>query len=82
MVRTQIQLTEEQAARVKRAARERGISMAEVVRRCIDRWLGADGSPDLDALYERAIEAAGALHDREGRTDVSERHDDYAWGEG
>lgn len=81
MVRTQIQLTEEQTARVKKAARERGISMAELIRRCIDRWMEEEASPDLDALYERAMRIAGTFHDREGRTDVSERHDDYAWGD-
>ena len=37
LVRTQIQLTEEQAVKLKRMAAERGVSMAEVIRDAVDR---------------------------------------------
>ena len=77
MVRTQIQLREEQARRLRRAARAQGVSLAEMVRRCIERALVDEG---LTARWERALQAGGAFHDRRGATDVAERHDAYLEG--
>jgi hypothetical protein len=76
MIRTQIQLTKEQHRRLRRIARERGVSLAELVRRCIDRAIGEEAT-DRASLYARAWQVVGSFHDREGATDVSERHDDY-----
>lgn len=76
MIRTQIQLTEQQTRRLKQAARERGVSMAEMVRRCIDRGLGAE-TPDRAARYARAVELVGAFEDRTGVQRVAEAHDEY-----
>ena len=39
MIRTQIQLTEEQVGRVKEAAMLRKVSMAEIIREAVDYWL-------------------------------------------
>jgi len=36
MVRTQVQLTEEQAKKVKKIAASRGVSMAEVIRDAVE----------------------------------------------
>jgi len=36
MVRTQVQLTEEQAAAVRRMAADEGVSMAEVIRQAVE----------------------------------------------
>jgi len=60
MVRTQIELTDEQAAELKKQAAEQGISLTEIVRRGIDMYLGAPhgGMPD-EARRRRAIKAAG-----------------------
>lgn len=69
MIRTQIQLTEEQAQRVKRIAMKRGISIAELIREAVDR-LPEDGS---GTRRERAIAAVGGF--RSGMKDVSEKHD-------
>jgi hypothetical protein len=44
MVRTQIQLTENQARKIRRVAAEQNISFAEVVRQCIDQALRTDTS--------------------------------------
>lgn len=76
MIRTQIQLTEEQAARLKRIAAERGVSMAEVIREAVDRIPHRD---DRNERFERAIRALRTSHfrDIEGKTDVSVRHDEY-----
>lgn len=76
MIRTQIQLTEEQAAKLKRVADERGVSMAEVIRDAVDEIPDRD---DRAERFARALAAVrkGGFRDREGRTDVSTRHDDY-----
>ena len=42
MVRTQIQLTEEQARRLKALAAEQGVSMAELIRRSVDTVLNGE----------------------------------------
>jgi Arc/MetJ-type ribon-helix-helix transcriptional regulator len=72
MVRTQIQLTEEQARRLKRRAAQRGVSMATVIRQAVDRVLADD---DRESKRQRALSAAGKF--RSGRSDIAERHDDY-----
>lgn len=74
MVRTQVQLPEEQLRRLRRTARTQGLSISEVVRRCIERALAEEG---LDARWERALTAAGAFQDPHGSADVATRHDAY-----
>lgn len=76
MVRTQIQLTSEQTRRVRALSREHGVSMAEVIRRFIDRGLD-DVRPDHAALYARARGVVGRWVDAEEARDLSEAHDDY-----
>ncbi|MEW6360394.1 MAG: ribbon-helix-helix domain-containing protein [Planctomycetota bacterium] len=75
MVRTQIQLTEQQAAALKRLSAQQSVSMAELIRRAIDAVLRADGGNDPAARRERALAAAGRFHS--GRRDLSAKHDDY-----
>ena len=74
MVRTQIQLTEEQARLVKQIAAERRVSMAEVIREGLDRTLrsSANALPHEDRI-RRAIEVAGRY--RSGSADGSTEHD-------
>ncbi len=74
MVRTQIQLTEEQARTLKRLAAERNVSMAALVREAVERLVEQD---DRAAKWERALRAVGKFRDREGARDVARRHDDY-----
>ncbi len=76
MVRTQIQLTEDQARRVRRLAEEQGVSMAEVIRRCLDQVLKS-GEPDRSALYSRAEAVVGQFEDTCSAHDLARRHDDY-----
>jgi predicted DNA-binding protein len=74
MIRTQIQLTEEQARRLKRLAAERGVSIATVVRESVDQTLERASHEDRRA---RAIRALRDADFRSGHADVAERHDDY-----
>ncbi len=76
MIRTQVQLTETQHRLLKRAAADRGVSVAELVRRCIDRAL-EDEAPSRAELYDRATRLAGAFPDLDGATNVAEDHDQY-----
>jgi hypothetical protein len=78
MIRTQIQLTEDQAARLKAAAARRGISMAEVIRQAVDSAVSRTDDGDPGARYERARQIAGKF--RSGTSDVSSHHDDYLAG--
>ena len=75
MVRTQIQLTEKQAEALKTMAQCEGVSMAEVIRRAVDKAVEAQHMPDRDELWRRATKAIGCIHS--DVTDLSTRHDDY-----
>lgn len=73
MVRTQIQLTERQAALIRRTAAERHISMAEAIRQGIELLLQQTLVPDREQHVQRALAAAGRFHS--GHSDTSAAHD-------
>lgn len=75
MVRTQIQLREEQALALKRLAEAKGLSMAELVRQGVDLVIRQGNRPSPEQRRARAAAAAGRF--RSGKTDVARRHDDY-----
>jgi hypothetical protein len=75
MVRTQVQLTEDQSRRLKAASARRGVSVAELIRKGVDEILTRESDPSPSELYERALNAAGKF--RSGRHDISVRHDEY-----
>lgn len=75
MVRTQIQLTEEQSSALKRLAASKQISIAELIRQGVDTVLRSNTSIDLDEKRRRAIAVAGRF--RSGQRDISEKHDKY-----
>jgi len=82
VLRTQIQLTEEQARALKELAHREGKSVAELTRQAIDYWLQIVGSVSVEERHRRALAAVGRF--RSGRTDISKRHDEYlaeAYGE-
>ncbi len=70
MIRTQIQLTPEQAAALKREAGRRGVSMAALVREAIDTAVRAD---DSEARWRRASAAVGTFSSEGGN--VAAEHD-------
>jgi hypothetical protein len=75
MIRTQIQLTERQAERLKATAARRGVSMAELIRQSVDHLLAGAEAPSEKDLRRKAAAAAGRFRSSPG--DVSVRHDDY-----
>ncbi|MGD0112491.1 MAG: CopG family transcriptional regulator [Armatimonadota bacterium] len=75
MVRTQIQLTEEQAAELKRLAAERGVSVAEVVRGFVDKGMRASRGMSWEERKRRALAVVGKYRSSTG--DLSVRHDEY-----
>ena len=75
MIRTQVQLTEEQARALKEMAHRENTSIAELTRRAIDQWLETTNAVSMTDRRRRALAVVGSF--RSGRSDVSERHDDY-----
>jgi len=76
MVRTQIQLTEEQYRRLKGWAARLGVSLAEVVRRCVDERLSADKSLwGRKEMIREALAVLGKYEDPEGLSRVALDHD-------
>ena len=75
MIRTQIQLTEKQARLLRGRARREGVSLAEMIRRCIDRSL-EDEAPDTAGRYDAAAALIGQFPDRRRATDLAEKPDD------
>jgi len=75
MVKTQVQLTEEQAKALKKIAMQKKIPMAEVIRQGIDFYLRSSGTISQEEKRQRAIKVIGQFHS--GLTDLSEKHDEY-----
>ena len=73
MVRTQIQLTQQQATSVKQAAAAANLSMADIVRRGLDLYLRTQAPLTTETRIQRARAVAGRFHS--GMKDVSARHD-------
>ena len=74
MIRTQVQLTDEQAARVKELAHASNESMAAIIRKALDQFL-LKQEPDRRALYRQALATVGKY--KAGETDISIEHDRY-----
>ena len=72
MIRTQIQLTEEQARTLKALAAHRGVSLAELVRQGVERIL----AESQEAEQWRRASALVGRYDDEARN-VSRNHDQY-----
>lgn len=75
MIRTQIQLTAEQATAVRELARREGRSMADLVREGLDARLRVRGLVDREELKRRALAVVGRF--RSGVTDLGSAHDRY-----
>lgn len=75
MVRTQIQLTEEQAASLKRIASEANKSVAALIRECVDSYVRASAAMDEAERDRRALALVGLFNS--GLGDLGEEHDKY-----
>ena len=75
MVRTQIQLTDDQAKTVKKLAMVRGVSMAEFIRQAVEKVIHSGPEIDREERVKRARDIAGKFSS--GKSDVSRKHDDY-----
>jgi len=74
MVRTQIQLTEEQAQRLKELSAANRESMAALIRKAVDQFL-VSGNPDRASLYRQAQAVVGKF--TAGTPDIANEHDRY-----
>jgi hypothetical protein len=75
MVRTQIQLTEAQAAAIKRMSEQRSISMAETVRQAIEQLTEQSRHSSNQERRTRALAVIGKF--RSGDANLSVHHDKY-----
>jgi hypothetical protein len=74
MVRTQIQLTDEQAKKLRELSTESRESVSALIRKAVDRFI-VSGNPDRAALYRQAESVVGKYESDKG--DVSTHHDRY-----
>jgi Arc/MetJ-type ribon-helix-helix transcriptional regulator len=76
MVRTQVQLPEEDLRELRRLAKEQHVSVSAMIRRGVKRVIEEQGKPTRRELMERALEVAGK-YPSEVR-DLGRRHDEFA----
>ncbi len=75
MIRTQIQLTDQQSKLLKALAMKEGVSAAELIRRSIDQYLQHSRHRDREDLKQKAFSIIGKY--ASGLDDVGENHDTY-----
>ena len=75
MVRTQIQLTEEQYEALKARAAEQGLSLATIIRQGLDLILVETPQDAKRNRINQALSMAGKFHS--GVSDLSANHDKY-----
>ena len=73
MIRTQIQITEEQANRLKQMAAAQGRSIADLIREAVDRLTGDDEAAARGERMKGVAKAFGKF--RSGRRDLADGHD-------
>ncbi len=75
MIRTQIQLTEEQVKTLKKIANKKQVSLAELIRQGVNTLMCLSCEVPIEERKKRAIVAAGRFHS--GKKDISAKHDEY-----
>ena len=73
MVRTQVQLTEEQLQTLRRLSSKWGVSLADLVRQSVDLFLTARQSTDRGEQIQRGLKVAGRFSS--GDASGSTEHD-------
>jgi len=74
MIRTQIQITSEQARALKQLANKEGKSVAELIRISVDSMLRNGGIKDQNELRQKARAAAGKFN---GPENLAANHDEF-----
>jgi hypothetical protein len=75
MVRVQIQLTSAQHRDLTQGAKRLGVSVAELVRRCVDvQHRSHEREARTERVY-RALAVVGKYRDPQGQTNVARDHD-------
>jgi hypothetical protein len=74
MVRTQIQLTEEQAQKLKELSLSSHESVAALIRKAVDQFI-LTGKPDRSTLYRQAGSIVGKYKAK--KSDISVEHNRY-----
>jgi hypothetical protein len=74
MVRTQIQLEDDQYRALKALASTRSVSMAELVREGVGNLLRAE---ERECRWAALWASVGSCHDQAGESTVSVRHDSH-----
>jgi uncharacterized protein YgbK (DUF1537 family) len=85
MIRTMVQLTEEQLNALKELAKARNVSIASLVRESVEQYVTtATQETEREEKRQRALafikyieEHPDEFRDIEGKTDVSVNHDEY-----
>jgi Arc/MetJ-type ribon-helix-helix transcriptional regulator len=75
MVRTQAQLTDQQLRELRELARQRGASVAALIREGVDLLLARQVEPSREELVQRALSVAGKYSS--GLPDLGLNHDKY-----
>ncbi len=75
MIRTQIQLTDDQYSALKEHARDRSVSMAEIIRESVELYLRQSNFQSREEKRRRALEVGGQFGS--GLGDLAEQHDRY-----
>ena len=75
MIRTQIQLPEEQVALLKKMAAAQNESMAEIIRQAVDYFAKAKQGGEEEQRRRRAMAAAGRF--KSAVKDLAVSHDSY-----
>lgn len=77
MIRTMVQLPEEQLNVLKELAKTRKTSVAKLVRESVAYYVTVSGKTSPDEKRKRAIALAGRYRSNEPGANVSEEHDKY-----
>jgi len=75
LIRTQVQLTEEQVRALRRMSADRGVSVAELVREAVDTLVRTGAGVPQGERQRRALQAIGRF--ASGHRDTSARHDEH-----
>lgn len=77
MVRTQIQLTEEQAHKLRMMSVEQDVSLSELIRQSVELLIANSRNLPISERRKRAMAIAGRFRSDDAGANVSSEHDDY-----